>query len=70
MAKHTPKLDTDKALHPRLRRETSRYLKKKRIVKDLWIVSGLLMLAMPINIIAMLALGTTFLAFAILDETR
>ena len=70
MAKHTPKLDADKALHPRLRRETSRYLKKKRIVKDLWIVSGLLMLAMPINIIAMLALGMTFLAFTILDETR
>ena len=69
MAKQTSKRDVDKAFHPRLRRETARYLKKKRIVKDLWIVSGLLMVTMPVNIIAMLALGTTFLAFSILDET-
>ena len=61
--------EEEKAQHPRLRRQTSKYLRKKRIVRDVWLVSGVLMISMPLNIILALALGTTFLAFTILDET-
>lgn len=35
----------------------------------MWIVSGLLMIGLPLPIVAVLALGTTFIAFTILDET-
>jgi hypothetical protein len=56
--------------HPHRRRFTRRYRRKQRIVKNIWIGSGLLMLvnATPEAIIA-LGLGTTFLSFVILDET-
>ena len=56
--------------HPHKRRFTHAYLRKKGIVKNLWICSGLLMilLASPALILAA-TLGMTFLSFMILDET-
>lgn len=56
--------------HPHRRRFTSRYRRKRGIVKNVWIASGLVMAvqASPAIIMA-LALGTTFLSFVILDET-
>lgn len=56
--------------HPHRRRFTAGYRRKRGIVKNVWIASGLVMLlqASPAIIVAM-ALGTTFLAFVILDET-
>ena len=62
--------EEEKAQHPRLRRQTSKYLRKRRIVRDVWLVSGVLMISMPLEIILALVLGTTFLAFTILDETQ
>lgn len=58
------------ATHPSRRRLTWRYRRKRDIVKNIWIGSGLVMLAQgsPAVIVA-LGLGTTFLAFMILDET-
>jgi hypothetical protein len=58
------------AEHPHRRRFTRRYRRKQGIVKNVWICSGALMLlqATPAAIIV-LGLGTTFLAFVILDET-
>ena len=58
------------AAHPSRRRLTRRYRRKRDIVKNIWIGSGLVMLAhgSPAFIVA-LGLGTTFLAFMILDET-
>ena len=56
--------------HPHRRRFTELYRRKKGIVRNLWLGSGLLMLlvATPALVLAM-ALGTTFLSFVILDET-
>ncbi len=52
------------------RRSSAKYLAKKSLVKDIWIVSGLIMLcSQSLAMIASLTLLTTFLAFAILDET-
>ncbi len=61
--------EADKERHPTFRRYTRRYRKKQRIVRDMWILSGLLMLCVPLTFILILAMGTTFLAFVILDET-
>lgn len=57
--------------HPHRRRFTRGYRRKRGIVKNLWIASGLVMAiqASPAIILA-LALGTTFLSFVILDETN
>jgi hypothetical protein len=57
--------------HPHRRRFTPVYRRKQGIVKNVWIASGLVMAlqATPAFILA-LALGTTFLSFVILDETR
>ena len=59
------------AEHPHRRRFTLAYRRKKRIGKNVWIASGLVMIvqASP-AIIAGMLLGTTFLSFVILDETR
>lgn len=56
--------------HPHWRRFTAKYRRKRSIVKNVWIASGLVMAleASPAIIVAM-ALGTTFLSFVILDET-
>jgi hypothetical protein len=64
---HIP--EADKARHPSLRRYTCKYRKKKKIVRDLWVVSGLVMLCVPLTFMLAMALGTTMLAFVILDET-
>jgi hypothetical protein len=61
--------EADKARHPSLRRYTRKYRKKQKIVRDLWLVSGLLMLCVPPTFMLAMALGTTLLAFVILDET-
>lgn len=57
--------------HPHKRRFTPGYRRKKDIVRNVWIASGLVMIvqASPALILAM-ALGTTFLSFVILDETH
>ena len=57
--------------HPYKRLFTERYLAKKRIVKGIWIASGLLMLSFPLlPFVVTLGLFTTFLSFSILDESR
>lgn len=57
--------------HPHRRRFTAVYRRKRGIVKNVWIASGLVMAiqASPAIIVA-LTLGTTFLSFVILDETH
>lgn len=62
--------EAERARHPSWRRWTRRYTAKQRIVRQIWIVSGLLMLALPLGGQLALALPTTFLAFAVLDETE
>ncbi len=50
--------------------KTARYRNKKRIVKGLWIASGLMMLSYPLlSFMVTLGLFTTFLSFTILDES-
>ncbi len=60
--------DAEKARHPSWRRYTRRYRRKQSIVKNVWIVSGLLMIGLPAAL-PVLLLGTTLLSFVILDET-
>lgn len=57
--------------HPHRRRFTAKYRRKRGIVKNLWICSGLLMLGLGASLELVLGLGltTTFAAFCILDET-
>lgn len=56
--------------HPHRRRFTAVYRRKQGIVKNVWIASGLVMaLQGSLALIMVLALGTTFLSFVILDET-
>lgn len=57
------------AAHPSLRRWTRRYRAKRRLVRDLWLLVGVLMLLLPPVAQLALALPTAFLAFVILDET-
>ncbi|MEH6650141.1 MAG: hypothetical protein V7707_08980 [Motiliproteus sp.] len=55
--------------HPLMRMRTTRYRAKKKIVRGLWIATGILMLAFPmVHFIVTLGLFTTFLSFTILDE--
>lgn len=68
LALHRPaaKLETN---HPLARLQTARYRAKRKIVRGLWIATGLLMLAFPLtHFIVTLGLFTTFLSFTILDE--
>ena len=60
--------EAERAQHPTFRRYTRRYRKKQKIVRDMWLVSGLLMLFAPLSFILVLVMATTFLAFVILDE--
>ncbi|MGI9280665.1 MAG: hypothetical protein ACR2PX_13740 [Endozoicomonas sp.] len=49
---------------------TGSYRAKKKIVKNIWIAAGLLMLINPvIHIVMLIALPATLLSFVILDET-
>lgn len=61
--------EAERARHPGWRRYTRRYRRKRSLVKNVWIVSGLMMIGLPAAA-PVLALGTTFIAFMILDETR
>ena len=50
--------------------QTSAYIQKKRIVKNIWIFSGMLMLVFPaLPSVILITLTTTFTSFVILDET-
>jgi hypothetical protein len=56
--------------HFHRRRFTPRYRAKKRLVRDLWIGAGCVMLINPVlPFILATGLATTFTAFVILDET-
>ncbi|MEN8260424.1 MAG: hypothetical protein ABFS02_07545, partial [Pseudomonadota bacterium] len=59
----------DMERHPHWRRLTPKYRRKKEIVKDLWIGSGLVMIVSPLGLQLILLLVTTLVAFMILDET-
>ena len=49
---------------------TSRYRAKRRVVRDLWLGSGCVMLLHPaLSLMLTLGLATTLLSFVILDET-
>jgi hypothetical protein len=61
--------EQEKAAHPNWRRHTRNYKRKRKIVRDIWLVSAVLMVGVPPAAAIILALGTTFLAFMILDET-
>lgn len=57
--------------HFHRRRLTRRYRAKQRIVKNVWIVAGCIMLCLPsLALILAGALFTTILSFLILDETN
>ena len=52
------------------RRRTAAYIQKKRLVKDVWIVSGCIILTNPVMpFLVFMGFLTTFLSFMILDET-
>jgi hypothetical protein len=56
--------------HPHRRRFTARYRRKRGWVKNIWIASGLLVLANPVlNLACAVALASSFLSFMLLDET-
>lgn len=50
-------------------RATAQYKKKKKFVRDMWIIVGVLMCGLPASIVMVLALLTTFLSFMLLDES-
>lgn len=50
-------------------RHTSQYKKKKRIVRDAWIVSGTFMVLLPPSAVMVFALWMTFMSFTLLDES-
>jgi len=55
--------------HPYYRRYTEKHRKRRDVVKIFWIVAGCLMLIFQsLHIVIALALFTTFLSFAYLDE--
>lgn len=64
---NTPESQLEK--HPSWRRYTRKYLRKKAIVKDVWIASGTMIIFMPLYWQITMLLITTFLSFCILDET-
>jgi hypothetical protein len=52
------------------RRLKPRYLAKKRRIKTIWIIAGMVMLLHPeIYFVALIALFTTFLSFGMLDDS-
>lgn len=59
------------ANHVHRRRFTRSYLRKRQIVKSMWIVSGLAVLLQGANpaFAAVMFLATLFAAFCILDES-
>lgn len=56
--------------HRQDRRASTLYLLKKRVVKNIWLVSGVFMLVNPsLPVIVGTTLFTAFISFSILDET-
>ena len=50
---------------------TRRYRAKRRVVRDVWLCSGCVMLLCPmLSLMLALGLATTLLSFVILDETN
>ncbi len=62
--------DRERERHASWRRYTRKYRRKQSIVRDVWLVSGALMLVVSTGGALILALGTAFISFMILDETR
>ena len=50
-------------------RDTAQYRQKRRIVRDAWIIVGIIMCTLPLAGICVIALLTTFLSFTFLDES-
>ena len=50
-------------------RQTAEYKKKKKLVRDAWIIVGLLMIGLPLSFVMALGLVTTFVSFMFLDES-
>ncbi len=63
--------DWEKELHPSWRRYTKKYLKKRNLVRDLWIGAGtgMVLVSASIGLTIVLGLVATFLSLVILDET-
>ncbi|MBU6954498.1 hypothetical protein [Hahella sp. HN01] len=62
--------DEEASRHPSLRRTTGLYKWKKKIVRNVWLISGLFMLANPsLPVIVATAIFTAFISFSILDES-
>lgn len=61
-------LDTN---HPHYRRYSKQYKRKKGVVKDIWIINGMITLLFPLlEVAVVLMLLSTFISFCILDETK
>ncbi|WP_455223339.1 hypothetical protein [Kaarinaea lacus] len=50
-------------------RHTAEYKKKKKLVRDAWIIVGLIMIGLPLPFVMALGLATTFMSFMFLDES-
>ena len=50
-------------------RQTAEYKKKKKLVRDAWIIVGLVMIGLPLSFVMALGLVTTFISFMYLDES-
>jgi len=50
-------------------RDTAQYRHKKKLVRDAWIIAGMIMWTLPLADICIVALLTTFLSFSFLDES-
>ena len=50
-------------------RATNQYKKKRKLVRDAWIVLGLIMLGLPAAVVLALSILATFISFAVLDES-
>jgi hypothetical protein len=51
-------------------RDTAQYRQKRKIVRDAWIIVGLIMCTLPLAGICVVALLSTFLSFSFLDESE
>ena len=56
--------------HPNLRRLAPSYLRKKGLVRNIWLISLLIMIPFSLGAKLALALVTTFVGLIILDETE
>jgi hypothetical protein len=50
-------------------RSTRQYKNRKRKLRDIWILVGMLMISVPLPIILVITLFFTFMSFAYLDES-